>query len=655
MKKATLILMLVALLGVALTPSDASVDAQDDAPPATVVDVLSGDADDRFSTLLAAAQASGLSSLLATDGPYTLLAPTDDAFAAFLADLNTTPDALLADAALLQRVLAYHILPGRITAAQVAELDDQTLATSLGGASIAVSVREGVPQLNGNAPSSVDLMAGNGVVHVIDAVLMPPAGTGSTDTLFAVALADTPSMFSAIEARATDPANPEFTLAYRAITFAGYEDILSQPGNYTLLVPTDAAMLRYFARVESDPESAFSGDPSNVIALLSYSIMPAAYTTDDLLALESGFVGTALDGRLLSFSLNNDLPTFNGLSVVGSETVTANGAVFGIDGLLFSFLQTADGGPNDDGDIAATDVLRETATLGSTGEATLMATLQADPDYRTLVMLIEAADLAALLAENGPYTLLAPTNAALDSFLAAQGLTSDDLINDYNLLARVLLYHIVPGRLDAAALGGLAGESIATALPGQLVLLDEGPTFNTVSVAAADLQASNGIIHGLDGVLMPAGGDLGALLVPADDTIAEWLAAAENYTIFAAAVDAAGLGEVMANAGPYTVLAPTDDALTAFLAQRGLSRLEFLNNAALLQTVVFYHVIPYRYAPEQLTADLGLYGTLSGETVGMSRDPESAIILMNDAQVTDDPALLSNGVVYPINDVLVPN
>lgn len=641
----------ILLLGTVFVGIGGPIRAQEDAPPATILDVLAADEAERFTTFLAAIDASGLEAWLQAGGPYTLLAPTNEAFEALLAEQDRAPEALLSDAAFLQNVVAYHVLAGRISAAQLADLDDQQLATLLSGASLSVRVSDGTPQLNDHAPIEADLVAENGVVHVLDAVLLPPEDA-SIDTLFAVALAETPTLYDALNARADAAIGPEFTLARQIITTASFEQDLQQTGVYTFLAPTDEALQRYFDRTGLSLESILS-DEEILGQFLRYHLIPAAYTLNDLIGLEEAFIGTALDERLLTLNNTDEGPTLNGFSITEEAAISANGVLLGIDGVLLSLVQRG-GSAADDTETIIGETIASTATLGGSGDASLLDVVNADPDLSTFARALEAAEVTALLDDNGPFTLFAPTNAAIDAFLAEQGLSLDDLLGDYPLLARTLLYHLVAGRFNSDALATLAEERLITGLHGTTLLVGEGPTLNGINISRADQAANNGVIHVIDGVLLPEDGMLRTLLTDAEGDIATWLSEGETTTLFFAAINAAGLGDALANSGPYTLFVPSDDALTAFLAQRGESRSEFLNNTAALQAIVLYHIVPYRYPPEALPTSLGYVGTLAGSPVGLSRDAESGLILVNDARVIDDAHVLGNGIIYLIDDVLTP-
>lgn len=163
------------------------------ADEASIAEVAAGNAD--FATLVAAATAADLVGTLSdcSAGPFTVFAPTNAAFAAALAALGISAEALLADTATLTSVLTYHVVPGKVMAADVVGL---TSATTLQGSPIAISVVDGSVKLNGTTTvTATDIEACNGVIHVIDSVLLPanlgaelPATGSSTSTLTILAL-----------------------------------------------------------------------------------------------------------------------------------------------------------------------------------------------------------------------------------------------------------------------------------------------------------------------------------------------------------------------------------------------------------------------------------------------------------------------------------
>lgn len=120
-----------------------------------------------FNTLVTAVQAAGLVETLKGEGPFTVFAPTDEAFAAIpAADL----EALLADKEKLTAVLTYHVVPGKVMAADVVGLDS---ATTVQGSDVDIEVVDGGVTIDGANVVTTDIETSNGVIHVIDAVIMP--------------------------------------------------------------------------------------------------------------------------------------------------------------------------------------------------------------------------------------------------------------------------------------------------------------------------------------------------------------------------------------------------------------------------------------------------------------------------------------------------
>jgi uncharacterized surface protein with fasciclin (FAS1) repeats len=136
-----------------------------EAPKADIVEtaVAAGS----FNTLAKAIEAAGLVETLKGEGPFTVFAPTDEAFAKLPAG---TLDALLADRERLTKVLTYHVVPGRITSAEVAGLES---ANTVNGKTLRVAAKDGAVRIDDATVTQADIAASNGVIHVIDAVLLP--------------------------------------------------------------------------------------------------------------------------------------------------------------------------------------------------------------------------------------------------------------------------------------------------------------------------------------------------------------------------------------------------------------------------------------------------------------------------------------------------
>ncbi len=160
------LIVVVAMLGLSVTSAFAAAPNQQDQ---TIVDIAV--ADGRFTTLVAALQAAELVDTLSGEGPFTVFAPTDDAFAALP---DGTLDTLLADpSGDLTNILLYHVVSGAVMAETVVTLDS---ADTVFGEAVSIEVVDSGVVLNGSVNVIItDIEASNGVIHVIDAVLLPPA------------------------------------------------------------------------------------------------------------------------------------------------------------------------------------------------------------------------------------------------------------------------------------------------------------------------------------------------------------------------------------------------------------------------------------------------------------------------------------------------
>ena len=159
MRKILVLLSLVAVMLMVSVPAAAQGN--------TIVDIAAGNPD--FSTLVAAVQAADLVDTLSSEGPFTVFAPTNEAFAALGQE---TINAVLADKELLTSILTYHVVAGKVMAADVVNL---TSSTTVESSDISISVKDGRVYLNDTIQVVItDIEASNGVIHVIDGVLMPP-------------------------------------------------------------------------------------------------------------------------------------------------------------------------------------------------------------------------------------------------------------------------------------------------------------------------------------------------------------------------------------------------------------------------------------------------------------------------------------------------
>jgi uncharacterized surface protein with fasciclin (FAS1) repeats len=149
--------------------------SQPPAPTQSIVQIASGNPD--FSTLVSLVQKAGLVEAISAPGPFTVFAPTNEAFAKLANAAPATYAAVLADPALLAKVLTYHVVAGDIKSAQaIAAAQQNGTVKALEGEPISLSLKDGKLTLNGSATVvTADILATNGVIHVIDTVIVPPS------------------------------------------------------------------------------------------------------------------------------------------------------------------------------------------------------------------------------------------------------------------------------------------------------------------------------------------------------------------------------------------------------------------------------------------------------------------------------------------------
>ena len=152
-------------LSLAVVPASAAVAQAGATPSSTIVDVAIGAG--KFKTLVAAIQAAGLVETLKGAGPFTVFAPTDEAFAKLPAG---TVEALLKDKAKLTAILTYHVVSGAVGSDQVVKLKS---AKTVNGKDVSIMVMDGKVMVGKAHVTATDIKASNGVIHVIDAVLLP--------------------------------------------------------------------------------------------------------------------------------------------------------------------------------------------------------------------------------------------------------------------------------------------------------------------------------------------------------------------------------------------------------------------------------------------------------------------------------------------------
>lgn len=258
--------------------------------------------------------------------------------------------------------------------------------------------------------------------------------------------------------------------------------------------------------------------------------------------------------------------------------------------------------------------------------------------FKTLAAALQAADLVGALKGKGPFTVFAPTDEAFGKLPKG---TVETLLKPENKqkLAAVLTYHVVKGKVGSDQVVKLSG---AKSLNGQQIdiqVVDGKVKTDKATVLKTDIQCSNGVIHVIDQVILPASDNIPATAIKAG-----------SFKTLVAAAQAAGLVDALSSKGPLTVFAPTDDAFAKLPAGTVESLLKPENKAKLV-SILKYHVVPGRvYSSDALAA--GIAKTLEGQSVSIAVQGGAAMV--NNAKLVATDLDASNGVIHVIDTVIMP-
>jgi transforming growth factor-beta-induced protein len=265
-------------------------------------------ADGRFTTLVAAVEAAGLVETLKGEGPFTVFAPTDDAFAAL--PEGTLESLLLPEnKQQLTDILLYHVVPGKVMAADVTGL---TSAATVLGKDIAIKVDMGNVYINEAKVIITDIETSNGVIHVIDAVILPPAEEAS-NTIVDIAVAD-----------------GRFTTLVAAVEAAGLVETLSGEGPFTVFAPTDDA---FAALPAGTLESLLLPENKQALTdILLYHVVSGKVMAADVVSLTSA--PTVL-GKDITITVKDGKVFLNDtVEVIITDIEASNGVIHVIDAVL---------------------------------------------------------------------------------------------------------------------------------------------------------------------------------------------------------------------------------------------------------------------------------------------------------------------------------
>ena len=403
-----------------------------------------------FKTLATALQAASLVDALKGKGPFTVFAPTDEAFAKLPKE---TLAALLKDPKALGEILKYHVVSGAVKAADVVKLSE---AKTLQGEPVTIKVDGSTVMINDAKVVKADIETSNGVIHVIDTVMMPPS----------MAMSDKKDIVD------TAVAAGSFKTLAAALQAAGLVDTLKGAGPFTVFAPTDEA----FAKLPAGTVEALLKDPKALGDILKYHVVAGKVMASDVVKLTSA---ETLLGKPVTITVNGDKVMIGDANVVKADIETSNGVIHVIDTVLLP---------------PAVDSMSQAPTMD------IVDTAIAAGNFKTLAAALKAAGLVDALKGAGPFTVFATTD---DAFASLPKNTLEALLKDPKKLGDILKYHVVAGKVLAADAAKLTEAKTLEGAPIKITVKDGKVFINDAEVTTADILTTNGVIHVINKVILP--------------------------------------------------------------------------------------------------------------------------------------------------------
>ncbi len=453
------LLFLVVLVSFSCSNDD---DNNDNPAPQELNIVETAQATADLSSLVAAVLEANLATTLSGPGPFTVLAPTNDAFAEFMNANGWATVADIPDAA-LEQILLNHVISGTVMASDLIAGGAGYASTNADGAggnkmSIFYDTSNGVKFNNVATVITADVSASNGVVHIVDKVISLPSIVDH-----AVANSGFSNLVAALGAADGD-----------LVT------VLSGAGPFTVLAPDDAAFAAFLNG------TALVDVPTDVLSqVLLNHVIGGAISSTDLVGLGNGYTNSSANGAgnnpmSLYFNTDNGV-VFNGISeVMTADVVGTNGIIHAVDAVI------------------ALPTIATFATSNPALSILVEALAYADTGMPTVPYIATVSD-----AEAGPYTVFAPTNDAFGNLLTDLGASALTDIPT-GTVDTVLLLHIVGGNIQSSGLPNgditTAGGGVITADNTAFTLTNANGTSNIIT-SLIDIQASNGVVHVIDRVI----------------------------------------------------------------------------------------------------------------------------------------------------------
>ena len=274
--------------------------------------------------------------------------------------------------------------------------------------------------------------------------------------------------------------------------------------------------------------------------------------------------------------------------------------------------------------------------VSGSAQLTVLELLAAAPSNSHFNDIVSNDDLNALLDSETDVTVLVPNNDAIDAYAAAMGMTTADFIASESAV-NMALYHIVPN--EAIMFSALSGESVVTTALGMPISFQEDEVVNATDVSAADLEASNGVLHLLDEV------------VAVSDGIYQWLDASTQHNYLTTALNFLGLDGAFSAIGAGTIFAPTDGAILEYADANVLSIIDIVYNPDFLDALLVHSVGSAALTSGDLLA-AGNVTADSGDELFITSS--EGAVYVNAAEVTNADNLTQNGIVHVVNEIIMP-
>ena len=603
-----------------------------------LVQIAGGNTD--LDTFVTALQASGLTSAFEGTDQFTIFAPSNAAFAALGDELTRLTQPENQDE--LADILRYHVIEGRrlstalqTNANQSTLLESRTIAITVGNDG-SVTIGDSTDEdANVETPN---LEASNGVIHIIDKVLIPPPPPP-------------PTIADIVTAAAGDTGDNGLSTLATILGMDEFEDLFNAAGNesldLTVFAPTNNAFRLLFQELGLE----FPADLPLLRMEVVQEILEYHISTEDSVRLgEADIQIRTVGGESVSVTQSGSL--VDGISVDEDRRniVASNGLVHVINGVLLPSTPKA---ISENDDVVRTIYFRS-------GFTRLVEALSISED----------PDLIATLQGDGPFTVFAPTDEAFD---ALYDLLGDEVSGPGDIpvadLNSTLLYHVLGGTVVSGDIVDGAGQETQN---GDSVFfsLNNGAFINGTPIVLdqSNLTSGNGVVHTISGVLSPPpmGGIVG--LVTANEN------QGGKYDALVAALTEAELVGVLQGPGPFTVFAPSNAAFTALYAALDAADENVTIDGpedvdpATLEAVLLYHVVNGRTFSSDLSN-----GMMVPTNAGAAMNPFTFTVNIGDSGVTiedglegntdagvgvGDNAVLNqvatNGVIHDIDAVLRP-